>query len=79
MRATTKRILSELQGLDRGDAITLFLEPAIYPSAVVEEVRRSLNVTAGVCAPEQHMWEVPAKEVDAVLDALLILTVRGLM
>ena len=78
MRATTKRILLELQRLDRGEAIRLTLEPAVYPSVVVEEVRRSLDASVGVNSPEQHVWEVPAKDFGAILNALLILTVRGL-
>jgi hypothetical protein len=78
MTATTKRILSDLQRLDRGEPIRLTLESAVYPPAVVEEVRRLLDESTGVGAPKKHTWEVPASQTGKVLDALLILTVRGL-
>jgi hypothetical protein len=78
MRPTTKRILSELQRLDRGETITLPLDPAIYPSAVVEKVRHSLDITSKSSAPGHHTWEVPARELGKALDALLILAVRNL-
>lgn len=78
MRATTKRILSELQRLDRGEAIRLTLEPAVYPPAVVEEVTRLLDKSTGVGTPEEYTWELPASQAGRVLEALLILTVRSL-